>query len=305
MGSESTPLLRTGQFRLRALLAATAVVGVLLAIARWAGANRHVRDLAGPGPGALPTQWALVVEAVALALLIAVAAGQHRLRLLFFSMEAMTFLGGVIMFTSGFFAYVFRRWIPNHSLYGNFGWSVSPCGLLMLLSVWPMAFGAITTALSYVAIVAGRTSASRWRWTVTGLFLGGLAVAEMTLALRPSGLWWPDRSTWMTSLIVSDLVLASLAVIVGFVRDGDRKIRLMNLVAVAELIRFPLPGIMINGGAVPLTNVPWMRSWNFGPGYWLLWFGAVLILISSIALLWSTRGTRSRGFEHRAQDTRA
>jgi len=47
-----------------------------------------------------------------------------------------------------------------------------------------------------------------------------------------------------------------------------------------------------------------MRSWNFGPGYWLLWFGAVLILISSIALLWSTRGTQSPGFAHRAEDTR-
>ncbi|MFI5459413.1 MAG: hypothetical protein ACHRXM_28650 [Isosphaerales bacterium] len=299
MGSESTPLLRSGQFRLRALLAATAVAGVLLALGRWAGSNREALELARASPGALPTEWALVLEAMALALMIAFAAGRHRLRSLFFSKESMTLLGGVSMLTSGFFRYMYGPWAVNLSLYEFLTWNLSLSGLPMLLSASPMVYGAITAALSTTAIVAERTTVCRWRWTLAALFLGIVALAEVALLWWP-GAWWPDLSTWITALVMNCLVLASLAATVGLVRDGDRKIRLMNLFVAALIIRYLIPSATINGVAIPLSDL--LRS--MGPGYWLLALGAVLILINSIALLWSTRGTRSRGFEHRAQDTR-
>jgi len=297
MGSGSTPLLRSGQFRLRALLVATAVVGVLLAIGRWAGANREALNLARASPGALRTEWALVLEAMALALLIAVAAGRHRLRTLFFSKEGMTFLGGVSMLTSGFFRY--WPWASNLGLYGCLTWNLSLSGQPMFLAVWPMAYGAITAALSYFAIVAERTTASRWRWTAAALFLGFLALAEAAV-LSWRGAWWPDLSTWITSVELYCLVVASLAATAGFVRDGDRKIWLINLIAAASLLSCLRPSVLIAGVAVPPQDL----IWSMGPGYWLLALGTLLILISSIALLWSTWGTRSPGFEHRAQDTR-
>jgi hypothetical protein len=99
---------------------------------------------------------------------------------------------------------------------------------------------------------------------------------------------------------MNGLMLASLAATVGLVRDGDRKIRLINLIAAALRLTSLVPSVTIAGVTVPpQIALRWM-----GPGYWLRDAGALLILISSIALLCPTSGTRSAGFQQRAEDTR-
>jgi len=81
---------------------------------------------------------------------------------------------------------------------------------------------------------------------------------------------------------------------------GRQHAHLGNLIAAASIVPSLIPTVTIAGVALPLPDVlRWM-----GPGYWLRNAGAALILIGSIALLWSTRGTRGLGFEHRAEDTR-
>jgi len=281
-------------------MAATAVVGVLLAIGRLAGDNRQALGLATAYSDALPTEWALVLEVMVLALIIAFAAGRHRLRLLFFSKEGMTFLGGVSMLTSGFFQYTYGPLATNPGLYGFITWYLPFYRLTVLLLAWPMPYGAITASLSSIAIVAERTTVYRWWWTVAALFLGIVALAKVVLLWWPWDLW-PGLWTQVTALVVDCLVLASLAATVGLVRDGDRKIRLINLIAAASLIPSLVRSVTYGNVAIPLQDV---LGQSMGPGYWLLSLGAVLILISSIALLWSTRGTQSPGFAHRAEDTR-
>jgi hypothetical protein len=298
MDSESTPLLRAGQSRLRALLAATAFMAVLLAIGRWAGPNREALDLAVASPGALPAEWVLVLEAMALAWIIAFAVRRHRLRALLFSWDAMTFLGGISMLTSGFFRYI-TFFASNFGLYTLVTISLPASDPLGLLTAWPMAYGAIAAGLSASTIIAERAAARRWRWTVAALFLGFVAVT--TLAL----LWWPtasqpDRSAWITALITYSLVLASLAATARLARAGDRKIPLINLIAAASILPALIMSVMDKDKAVPLSNV--LRS--MGPGYWLLLFGVLLILISSIVLLRSSSATRNPGFEHLARETR-
>ena len=266
MGFESTPLLRPGQYRLRALMAATAVVGVLLALGRWAGVNR---------PGARPRDSATgrVLDRVGLGARSHGPGYDDSVRgppasspRLFCSMEAMTLLGGVSMLTSGFFRY--WPW-AGLGLYGCLTWNPSLSGQPMFLAAWPMAYGAITTGLSTIAIVAERTISCRWRWTVAAAFLGILALAEAAV-LSWHGAWWPDLSACITALVTYCLELASLAAAVGFVRDGDRKIWVINLIATAFLLPSLLPSVIVAGVAVPPQDL----IWSMGPGYWLLALGA-------------------------------
>ncbi len=98
-----TAHVRYGQFRLRALLAATAVLGVLLAIGRWAGANQQALDLALAAPESLPANWALTIEAGVLALMFAAATRASRLRDLLASRASLIWFGGICLLTAGLF----------------------------------------------------------------------------------------------------------------------------------------------------------------------------------------------------------
>jgi hypothetical protein len=277
--------LRSWQYRLWALLALAAIAAVLMALGRWAGAQRTALDLAWENPGALPTEWALVLEGMALALVLVAAIDRKRVRALVFSIDGMAFVGGVCMLTSGFFRYRSGPWGGGLSLYGSPPVDLRFFGRSALPSAWPMMFGALAASLSAMAILAGNTPACRRRWTAAALFLWILAYAMVALRVW-AGFSSPDDAAMITNFAVYCIMLATVTATVGLVRDGDRKFRLINLIATAALFPSLYPTMTMCGVAMPLREV--LRS--MGPGYWMLVLGTMLVFFSSIyALAWPRR----------------
>ena len=112
-------------------------------------------SLATSSPGALPTEWALSFEAVVLAQMIAVAAGQGRLRSLLFSKESLIYFGSIAMLTSGFFRYSSGS-LFDVSLYLILTYCLPAFDVPTLLAVWPMAYAMIAMSVSYLTIMTGR-----------------------------------------------------------------------------------------------------------------------------------------------------
>jgi hypothetical protein len=308
--TESQVSPRHRQYRLRTLLAATAVLAVIMALGRWAGEHRKALDLATPSPGALPTEWALSFETVVLALMIAVAAGQGRLCSLLFSKESLIYFGSIAVLTSGFFRYS-SGFLFDISLYLILTCCLLPFDVPTLLAAWPMAYAMIAMTVSYLTIMTGRANAFRYRWTIAGIFLGAVAVAMPAFAFLLDAKR-PHQQNWTMFVSLPSLVLASLAATTLFGRDHCRRVDLVNIIATVWLLAIltleviegardqPIP--LHAPGDAPISQALTIEDTaaavadyfrTLGPGYWLLAFGALLILAGSVVGLWSARGDKS------------
>jgi hypothetical protein len=290
--------LKRGQYRLRTLLASAAVLAVIMALGRWAGEHREALDLAMSSPGALPTEWALAFEAAVLALMIAMAAGQGRLRSLFFSKESLIYFGSIAMLTSSFFRYS-SGWFLDISLYAMLTYCLLPFELPTLFLVWPMAYAMIAMTGSYWTIMAGRANAFRYRWTIAGIFLGAVAIAWLVFAFLPDAKR-QHQEEWTVFVGLPSLVLASLAATTLLGRDQGRKVYLVNIIACVWLAAL-LTLTVIEGardrsnepqapGDAPLSQAltiddvaDYLR--DLRPGFWLLASGAFSMLVGSVISL--------------------
>jgi hypothetical protein len=249
----------------------------------------------------------LSLEVIVLALMVAVAAGQGRLRSLLFSKESLIYFGSAAMLTSGFFRYEPGSPFFDISLYAILTYCLPPFELPALFMVWPMAYAMIAITVSYLTIMTGRANAFRYRWTIAGIFLGAVAVAMPVFAFL-SDAKRPHQQDWTVFVGLPSLVLASLAATTLLGRDHCRKVYLINVIASVSLVALltleviegardlpippPAPGdaplsqaLTIDEAAAAVTD--YLR--NLGPGFWLLGFGALLILVGSGISLWPTR----------------
>ncbi len=274
--------LKPGQYRLRALLAATAVAAVLLAIARWAGDHSEALHLAAHFPGSLPTEWALALEGIALTAMVAVAASRQRLGSLLLSKGTMVFIGGVSMLTCGFFRYSNVAWGGTSSFYESLARVPSGSWLPVMLAAWPMPYGAVLACVSYPAIVGSGTKLGAGN---------GQCVLSSSQRLRPlrrvllSSPAHGGRIVGRAVLLIctSCCVLVALSLTAKFARAGQRKLHAVNLIAAIWL----LPKLL----AVPSTRTANLADilCSLEPGYWLLALGEVLITVGSLSILLATQ----------------
>jgi hypothetical protein len=98
--------------------------------------------------------------------------------------------------------------------------------LPLLLSVWPMAYAVIVVATSVVPVMGWQHPLLRWRWILHALFLVAVTTSWIMLVLWP----WNRRgdSLWLGGSLI---VLPALVITSSLVRDPERKLHWMNLIA--------------------------------------------------------------------------
>jgi hypothetical protein len=272
-------------------MAATLVVGVLLAFGRWAGHERMFMGFVYVAPGAVPASWVLAIEYGLLISMVAAVIRADRVDAMLSSAETLTWLGGICLFTAGLYHDHYRYgrtsiWGGSVNGYGTFTSFVSKPLLEdvpFLLTAWPMAYGAVVMTTSFIQMMGWKRPIMRWRWTLHAIVLVSVTTLWILLVLWP---WnFEDNSRWPVGSLV---VLPTLVLTLALMRGPDRKISSMNLIAAVCLLTALVPRLDGSPVSTLLTQAfDWMDY-----GVWILIIGGLLVLGGSIASLESTLAKR-------------
>ncbi len=287
---------RSKPLKVWTLMTATLVIGLLLAFGRWAGAYRAQMDFSNAAWGALPAWWVLAIDYGFLLTMVAVLIQADRVEKLFTSTEALTWLGGICLFTAGLYhdRYGHRGptiWGTSANGYGTFTEflrTASLANLPLLLSVWPMAYSLVVVPSSFATIMGWKWRFLRWRWILHALFLLTLTGSWIVFVLWP----WNVRyeSSWLAGSL---FVLPALVVTLALVRDLDRQIYWMNLIAAVWLLTALSPRFGYTGRGPVVMSVKEALRW-IDHGYLVLLLADLLILGGSIGALFSRGESDSR-----------
>jgi hypothetical protein len=282
---------RSKQLKVWTLMVATLVIGLLLAFGRWAGEYRAQMEFSYAAWGAVPTWWVLAIEYGVLLTMVAALIQAGRVDELFSSKETLIWLGGICLFTAGLYHDRYGRrgptiWGTSANGYGTFTEFLrnpSPANLPLLLSVWPMAYSLIVVSTSFVAIMGWKRPILRWRWILHALFLVTLTSSWIAFVLWP----WNMRyeSSWLAGSVV---VLPVLIITLALVRDFDRRIDWMNLIAAVWLLTALSPRFLGTGRGPVVMSLKEAFRW-IDHGYMLLLLADLLVLGGSIGTLFSDR----------------
>jgi hypothetical protein len=296
MDARSDTSVRLKQLKVWTLMVATLVVGLLLAFGRWAGLYRTQMEFSYAAWGAVPAWWVLAIDYGVLLTMVAVLIQADRVEKLFSSTETLTWLGGICLFTAGLYhdRYGHRGptiWGTSANGYGTFTEFLrkpSMANLPLLLSVWPMAYSLIVVPTSFVALMDWRWRFLRWQWIMHALFLVALTSSWIVFVLWP----WNVRyeSSWLAGSL---FVLPALLITLALVRDFDRKIYWMNLIAAVWLLTALSPRFGGTGRGPVVMSVKEALRW-IDHGYLVLLLADLLILGGSIGALFSRGDSDSR-----------
>ncbi len=293
MSSRVARVVGSKQFKVWALMATTLVVGVLLGFGRWAEGEQRLMGFGDVVWGSFPASWLLVIEYGVLVTMVAGVIKADRVDALFSSKETLVWLGGICLFTAGLYHDHYGRswsdvWGSSVNGYGSFTVFLrnpSFDRLPLLLSVWPMAYGGIVAATSFMAVMGSKRTLVRCRWILNAVFLFALTLAWFARLLWPVNLKY--ESSWLTcSLGVLPLLVITLAL----ARNSDRKIHWINVIAAVWLLTALFPQFTLFPQFSGPTPLPISMSDAFlwmGYGYRMLLMGDLLILGGSTALLLS------------------
>jgi hypothetical protein len=277
MSKQAEQSSRAKQFKVWTVMAATLVLGVLLAFGRWASDDPNLMGFGRVARGAFAAGWVLAIEYALIVLMVAVLIRGDRVDELFSSPETLTWLGGIGLFTAGLY-HDASSWVwgPGVNGYGSlteFLRFPSLFRLPLLLSVWPMAYGMIATITSFVAVMGWNRLFLRWRWILPALFLVAVTSIWITLVL-----WhWNLRgdSRWLGGSLV---VLPVLTIALVLVRDPERKIHWLNLIASGWLATALFPQLDAGGVVLPMSEA----LARMHHGYRILVLGDLLIALGSL-----------------------
>ncbi len=292
LNPQSERSVRTKQFKVWTLMATSLIVGILLAFGRWATDDRIPTMFGHVAWHAFPAGWVLVIQYGVLILMVAAFIRADRVDALFSSTETLTWLGGICLFTAGLYhdhhGYGPGIWGAGVNGYGTFTEFLSKPSLSaipLLLSAWPMAYGAIATATSFTEVMGWKRTVFHWRWLVHALFL--ISVTAIWTVL---GLWSMSGKADPSWLVGSLIVLPTLGVALDSVRDPERKLHWMNVIAMVWIVTALFPRF---------ENAP--ATWSMAEaltrmdyGYRMLVLGAFLILTGSLSSLCSKTGGQVR-----------
>jgi hypothetical protein len=279
MSKQAEQSSRAKQFKVWTVMAATLILGVLLAFGRWASDDPTLMGFGRVAWGAFPAGWVLAIEYALIVLMVAVLIRGDRVDELFSSPETLTWLGGIGLFTAGLYHDASNSagvWAVDVNGYGSFTeflrWPTL-FRLPLLLSVWPMAYGIIATITSFVAVMGWKRLIFRWRWILPALFLITVTSTWIMLVLWPWNLhgdsWWLAGSLLVLPMPVVALVL---------VRDPERKIHWLNLIAAGWLATALFPQLDFGGVVLPMSEA----LARMHHGYRVLVLGDLLIALGSL-----------------------
>ncbi len=138
-----------------------------------------------------------------------------------------------------------------------------------------MAYSLIVVFTSFVAVMGWKRPFLRWLWVIHAAFLVAVTVSWIVFVLWP----WNIKYEWGW-LACSVVVLPLLLVAVTLVRNPDRKLHWMNLIAAVWLATALIPGFINGVNMVFLNHIRWMNV-VFHP----LILGDLLLLGGSIRAL--------------------
>jgi hypothetical protein len=282
------------QYKVWMLMATTLIVGILLGFGRWASDDHLPIGFGHVAWQAFPAGWVLTIEYGLLCLMVAAFIRGDRVDALFASAETLVWLGGICLFTAGLYHDHFgdggpKIWGGSVNGYGSFTkFLLKPsfADLPLLLSLWPMAYAVIVVCMSFAGIMGWGRSFLRWRWILNLAFLVALTNAWIVTRVRQTSMNF--ESSWLAGSLV---VLPALVFTLILARNSDRKIHWINLIAAMWLMTALVPQFGTATSPFPVAVDDALR-W-MGYGYRMLYFGGLLILGGSVALLLAKR---ERGF---------
>ena len=293
MHSESGQTRQGRQYKMWALLLATGIAGALLGYGRFMGDHRIYLHLVRADSSFLPAEWVMTIEAATLALMVAAAVKAQRPGLLLASGETVIWLAGACLLIGGLYRVPHYPRVVDLSDYGmltRYLIKPSVSDLPKLLFAWPIFYGAIAVATSFMAVLRPTGLAIRWRWVVPALFL--VCVTATPLALNSWPVKWDAESNWLMRFGVPGLALAAVAATLVFVGDSNRKLQWINLIAGLLLLRSFVPmsfayiPVSLGGRSMTLGHVIyWMDQ-----GYPILALGDLLLLVGSTTMLLTRKG---------------
>ena len=275
MNTQSKQSARLKQFKMWTLMAATLIVGVLLAFGRWAADDRTMM-FGHVAWHAFPAGWVLAIEYGVLVLMVAAFIRADRVDALFSSTETLTWLGGICWFTAGLYTDYLG---PMYGMFTFFLRKPSLYDLSLLLSAWPMAYGMIVVLTSVVPVMGWQRPFLRWRWILPAIFLVTVTTSWITLV------FWPGNTRDASPCLGGSLiVLPTLAIMLSLVRDPERKLHWMNVIATVWIstalyfARFNGNGPVV--GTMKVATVLLTHSSMLVLGDLLMLIGAVLMLLA-------------------------
>ena len=291
MNKPSQQSVRIKQFKVWTVMAATFILGLLLAFGRWASDDPTLMGFTPVAWNAFPVGWILAIEYGLIVSMVAAVIRADRVDSLFSSAETLTWLGGIALFTAGLyhdngirskFPWVIRSdvvWGGTVNGYGTITHVLSRASLdalPSLLSAWPMAYGLIAAATSFVTIMGWKRPFLLWRWILHALFLVAVTAAFIAVVI---GNWNAlKKPNWLDgSVVVLPILVVSLVV----VRDPARKIQWMNLIAAAWLATALFPQLDLGGVVLPISE----GLARMQHGFRILVLGDLLLLGGSLAAL--------------------
>jgi hypothetical protein len=295
MSAESQESLRSKRLKVWTLMAATLIFGMLLAFGRWASDDPTLMGFGDVAWQAFPAGWVLSIEYGVIVFMVAALIRADRVDAFFSSTATLIWLGAIGLFTAGLYHdHHFLRWGTRADAvwagsvngYGSFTQLLkfpSLYALSHVLAGWPMAYGMVAATTSFVTLMGWKRPFLSWRWILPALFLA--AVTGTWIALYFVGYTESDASLWLGGSFV---ILPALALILVLVRNPERKIDWMNLLAAAWLALALVPQLDIGGYVLSIPDAL-ARMYH---GYRILLLGDLLLAAGSVAVLLASRATR-------------
>jgi hypothetical protein len=282
MDPQSAPSSRSKQLKVWALMAATLVVGALLAFGRWSSDEPAMR-FGHVAWKAFPAGWVLSIEYGLIVLMVVLVIRGDRVDALLSSKETLTWLGGIGLFTAALYhdagfrsSMVWGASVHGYGTFTEFLRRSSFAHLPGLLSAWPMVYGLIAMTTSFVAIMGWHRRFLRWRWILHVLLIFAVTLSWFMLVI-----WQGNQgieSRWLAGSLV---VLPAVVVTFAVMSDPERKIQWMNLIASVWLATALFPQFDVGGVVLPMSEA----LARMDHGYKILVLGDLLVLVGSVASL--------------------
>jgi hypothetical protein len=188
--------------------------------------------------------------------------------------------GGWLMTASMFFRLVYGPMGGSiryfEILSSNILHGVSPT----LVLLWPIAFGLLEAVAASLSLVAGER-VRRLHWFVLAIFLAAVSLIQAGLTWWYRGIAFFGRSESLKWWIPAVAVGVILLVVAAVVRGSDRRSAVLRLAGATWV----LLGLYPVSEWTPLETV----YWAYGPGYWLLLAGTLLLVVGSVRQ-WTAAG---------------
>ena len=294
MVTETQQSERSKQIKVWTLMAATLILGVLLAFGRWAS-SEPMLIFVPVAWDAFPAGWILTIEYGVIVFMVAAVVWADRVEALFSSPATLTLLGAIALFTAGLYHdHSFLRWGGQRpeiwangvNGYGSLTEFLVRPGMYALphqLGAWPMAYGLVAIATSFVTVMGWTRPFLKWRWVLPAIFL--VTITAAWIAFLRWQFTTVDDSKWLAgSLIVLPVLIVTLLVVPGH----DRKTHCVNLIAASWLASALFPQFELEGFVFPMSEA----LARMHQGYMILALGDFLILSGSLIVLLSSHSTR-------------